>query len=63
MSRTIRVASDERELLVHVGPFPFVCNLNEISWPDHTDQEVIDHLAFNESARVKKIIRKLEGQL
>src|SRR3954454_10852030 len=59
MSTTVRLRRGDIEWMVSVGPWPFVCNVDEIHWPEHTDEEVIDVQERHPSAASKRIVRRL----
>src|SRR4051795_12095377 len=59
MSTIVRLRRGDIEWMVSVGPWPFVCNVDEIHWPEHSDEEVIDVHARHPSPASKRIVRRL----
>jgi len=59
MSTTVRLRRRDIEWMVSVGPWPFVCNVDEIHWPEHSDEEVIDVHERHPSPASKRIVRRL----
>jgi hypothetical protein len=64
MTRIITLTRDEVAFIVEVGPYPFVCNQNDVRWPEHTDEDVIEHMAKRHtSLKANRIMLKLMGEI
>lgn len=64
MTRTIELNHSEIAFIADVGPFPFVCNRGAIHWPEHTDQQVINHMALRSIVpKAQRVILKLTGEI
>lgn len=61
-TRKIKLMRHDIEWLTHVGPYPFTCNQGVIDWPEHTEEQVIEHHTGLGTATSMKVVRKLRGE-
>ncbi len=59
MSTTVRLRRADIEWILSTGPFPFVCNVDEIHWPEHTDAQIVAHFSRRAGASSARIARRL----
>ena len=59
MSTTVRLRRADIEWILSTGPFPFVCNVDEIHWPEHTDAQILAHFSRRAGASSARIARRL----
>jgi hypothetical protein len=60
VSRTIKLNNIQVANVSATGPYPFNCVFGRVTWPEHTDEQVIEYLERNHRSFTKDIVIKLK---
>ena len=64
-TRRIKLTSNQVAWVCQVGPWPFTCEQNVVSWPNYTDEQAIAYIEKYGGSSVNRglIVRKLMGEI